>query len=631
MFRPLFSAPRAGRPSIRHLGNHPSSPFTHLDSLLRSKPSQSTNVSRKLHSGRTHSHPRSSTKPNSRQWRFWNSSNNSSTRRRSFFSSAFAPPVIPGSGKTVAAAVSAVGLTGSVSYYYDELESMISHLYISSERSTRIAVAAATCFDDYRRVLGKTYASEDERAAALSACHQRCADRTYKVLEACAGIYIKIGQHLSAMTYLLPPEWTSTFIPLQDRCPVSSIESIREMFSKDTGLQIEDVFSEFDETPIGIASLAQVHTATLKETGERVAVKFQHPALAEFIPLDLKLTQLVFSAIDRFFPEYPTMWLYHELDQSIFVELDFTQEAKNAVRTQKYFKKLKGETAMRVPNIIWSKPRILVMEYVTGARPDNLEYLDKHNISRNQVSICLSHIFNTMIFTPDVRIHCDPHGGNLAIRALPESERPPWYSLRRYREHNFEIVLYDHGLYRDVPLALRRSYSRFWLAVIDSDVARMRQYAKEFAGITDAQFPLFASAITGRDFTSATTSIMSRRSREEMQRMALAIQGGLLPNLIQLLAGVPSIVLLILKTNDLTRALDEGLHTSLGPERTFLIMASYCARTVLDEEKEKISELKVAAPVRFTKLIGAYARFYRRQFKVQFYDIALWFSGIFNL
>lgn len=285
----------------------------------------------------------------------------SANARRKFSSGLFSP-TIPGAGKAAAAAVSAVGLTGSVSYYYDELEKMINHVYISSERSTRIAITAATCFDDYRRVLGKEYESPEARAEAISACHQRCADRTYKVLEFCAGVYIKMGQHLSAMTYLLPPEWTKTFIPLQDRCPISSLESIREMVKQDTGLEIEDLFSDFDEQPIGIASLAQVHTATLRETGEKVAVKFQHPALAEFIPLDLKLTLLVFSAIDRFFPEYPTMWLYHEFDRSIFVELDFTQEAKNAIRTQEYFKDLKGLTALRIPNVISARPRILVME-----------------------------------------------------------------------------------------------------------------------------------------------------------------------------------------------------------------------------------------------------------------------------
>ncbi|KAK9447040.1 ABC1 family-domain-containing protein [Limtongia smithiae] len=547
---------------------------------------------------------------------------------RRFFSTEILLPTL-GAGKFVVISVAgASGSAAAVSYYYDELQQMLGRVATVSERSTRIVVAAAKCFDDYRVVLKTKFDSEDARQAALSACHQRCADRTFKVLEANAGIYIKMGQHLSAMTYLLPPEWTTTFIPLQDQCPVSSIECITAMFEKDTGMKLDDVFSDFNPEPLGTASLAQVHVAVLRETGERVAVKFQHPALAEFIPLDLKLTKMVFAAIDRFFPDYPMMWLYNELDQSIFVELDFTTEAENAIRTRNYFRNMKKLTALRVPQVIWAKPRILVMEYITGARPDDLKFLDTHGISRDRVSICLSHIFNTMIFTPGVLVHCDPHAGNLAIRPLPKSEQGPWYN----RGNNFEIVLYDHGLYRDVPLDLRRSYAKFWLAVIDSDEADMRKYAHEFAGVTDDQFPLFASAITGRDFRTAKTAIMTRRSRDEMQKMVAALQGGLMPNLVQLLAGMPRIVLLILKTNDLTRALDEMLETSIGPERTFLIMAQYCARTVYQEDKENLQHIPWTSP--FARLLGtsqAYWKYLKRASKVEFYDVALWFTGLLGL
>ena len=72
-----------------------------------------------------------------------------------------------------------------------------------------------------------------------------------------------------------------------------------------------------------------------------------------------------------------------------------------------------------------------------------------------------------MIFTPNVSLHCDPHGGNLAIRSLPST----------LNGHNFEIVLYDHGLYRNIPLEMKRDYSHFWLAVLDNDVPNMKKYS----------------------------------------------------------------------------------------------------------------------------------------------------------
>lgn len=179
--------------------------------------------------------------------------------------------------------------------------------------------------------------SEEERMALLKACHKRCAERTLEVLEKNGSIFIKLGQHLSSMGYLLPLEWTTTFVPLQDKCPVSSYESVEKMFLKDTGHRIEDEFDNFAREPIGAASLAQVHTARLKETGQKVAVKVQHPNLEEWVPLDLALTRFTFATLKKFFPEYDLEWLSNEMESSLPQELDFALEGENAIRAKNYF------------------------------------------------------------------------------------------------------------------------------------------------------------------------------------------------------------------------------------------------------------------------------------------------------
>ena len=165
-----------------------------------------------------------------------------------------------------------------------------------------------------------------------------------------------------------------------------------------------------------------------------------------------------------------------------------------------------------------------------------------------------------MIFG-DTPLHCDPHGGNIAIRKNNGGRRP-----------NFDIILYDHGLYRDIPKQLRRDYAKLWLAVIGADEIGMRKYAYDVAGITDDQFPLFASAITGRDYMTATRSVVSTRSDQEKEEISDAMGEGMLQEvispktslkwimnfitdrrkLVQLLGKVPRIILLILKTNDLS-------------------------------------------------------------------------------
>jgi aarF domain-containing kinase len=383
----------------------------------------------------------------------------------------------------------------------------------------------------------------DDYNAFLKACHKRCAERTLVTLEKNGSIFIKLGQHLSSLNYLLPTEWCDTFIPLQDKCPVSSYERIEEMVLKDTGRPLSDYFSEFEREPIGAASLAQVHRAVLRDTGERVAVKVQHPALDEWAVLDLKLTHFTFVTLKRFFPEYDLTWLSDEMEISLPQELDFNQEGQNAIRARNYFTEIR-EIPVIIPRVLWAQRRILVMEYETGHRPDDLAYLDSHKIDRDEVSAALARIFNEMIFGTNAPLHCDPHGGNIAIRHNPN----------RWGKANFDIILYDHGLYRDIPVELRRSYAKLWLAVLDSNEKDMRKYAYDVAGIGDEYFPLFASAITGRDYAvlSSGEGVARPRSREEKESISTALGEGLLAQLVQLLGRMPRVLLLILKTNDLS-------------------------------------------------------------------------------
>lgn len=266
-------------------------------------------------------------------------------------------------------------------------------------------------------------------------------------MERNGSIFIKLGQHLSSMNYLLPLEWTTTFVPLQDHCPVSSYESIENMFHQDTGSTIASRFETFDQQPIGAASLAQVHLATLKN-GERVAVKVQHPALEEWVPLDLALTKFTFSSLKKWFPEYDLEWLSSEMETSLPQELDFALEGRLAMQTKKYFETLR-DTPLIVPDVKWSSRRILIMEYVSGHRADDLQYLDAHGIDRDEVSAALARIFNEMIFG-DTPLHCDPHGGNIAVRQNTTRKKP-----------NFDIVLYGE----DFTSFVFTPILRYWVTV----------------------------------------------------------------------------------------------------------------------------------------------------------------------
>ena len=77
-------------------------------------------------------------------------------------------------------------------------------------------------------------------------------------------------------------------------------------------------------------------------------------------------------------------------------ELDFTNEARNAKMASNNFKNSK--TSLYIPEVISADKRVLIMEFIEGARVDDLEYLAAHNIDRNKVSLELSRIFSQMVY-----------------------------------------------------------------------------------------------------------------------------------------------------------------------------------------------------------------------------------------
>lgn len=87
------------------------------------------------------------------------------------------------------------------------------------------------------------------------------------------------------------------------------------MFLSDVGQPISSLFESFNPVPIGVASLAQVHIATDKLTGRKVAVKLMHPDLKEFTQLDMKTVSLMLKVVKSFFPSFEFTWLGEEMEE----------------------------------------------------------------------------------------------------------------------------------------------------------------------------------------------------------------------------------------------------------------------------------------------------------------------------
>ncbi|ETW80424.1 hypothetical protein HETIRDRAFT_320637 [Heterobasidion irregulare TC 32-1] len=474
------------------------------------------------------------------------------------------------------------------------------HALLAAVRCSRVAEAAIAGAVDYKYTFAQTYASEKEQLHAYSQCHLRSARRVLKALLANGGVFIKLGQHMASLV-VLPPEWTRTMRPLQDQCVPTPYEAVGDLFMSEMGQPMDELFDSFDPEPIGVASLAQVHLGHHRESGKTVAVKLQHPHLAEFCEIDMEMVEVTLGWIKRWFPDFEFTWLGEEMRENLPKEMDFVHEARNAQRADSDFKDMR--TSLYIPEVVAATKRVLIMEFIEGARVDDLAYLAKHNIDRNKVSLELARIFSQMVYL-NGWFHADPHPGNLLIRPRPSISKSPY---------NFEIVLLDHGLYFDLDTALRINYSKLWLSLIAPSspdvIADRRKYAELVGNIGPDLYPVFEAALTGRatmaDSPDAEPDEVEKQSffrrassmlelmpqtEEEMEaiRNAVITREGLLLSVFNVLRRVPRRVLMVFKLNDLTRSLDHALATTHSKIRVFIITAKYCASAVWQDDRKRL-------------------------------------------
>ncbi|KAG0720575.1 putative aarF domain-containing protein kinase 1 [Chionoecetes opilio] len=227
--------------------------------------------------------------------------------------------------------------SGAVTYNLDELETA----GIGALRFGRAAVTVTKIVADYKTSLysGNINAESEEYSNIKSQTHLRAAK---KLLDLCCvngGAFVKVGQHMGSLEYLLPMEYVNTLKVLHSKAPESPLQEIKEVLEEELKCKPEDLFVEFEPKPLGAASLAQVHRAMLHD-GRLVAVKIQHPLVKMHSKVDMKGMELLVQAVSLVFPEFDFTWLVEEMKKNLPRELNFTAEAHNAERVAAQFSHL---------------------------------------------------------------------------------------------------------------------------------------------------------------------------------------------------------------------------------------------------------------------------------------------------
>ncbi|HEY0005227.1 MAG TPA: AarF/ABC1/UbiB kinase family protein [Pyrinomonadaceae bacterium] len=228
--------------------------------------------------------------------------------------------------------------------------------------------------------------------------------------------FIKIGQSLGTRGDLLPLSYVKELSKLQDQVPPFPSAEAYARIEAELGRTLQEAYAEIDAEPIAAASLGQVYRARL-HTGQEVAIKVQRPNLAKIVSFDIAVLRELVRLINRFLPQanQNADWqgMLQEFAETIFEEMDYVQEGRNADRFREHFK---GWRAVRVPKIYWSHTsrHVLTMEFIRGTKVTDLDQLRARRISPLKVNRLLIRTYLKQLLE-DGFFHADPHPGNLLV------------------------------------------------------------------------------------------------------------------------------------------------------------------------------------------------------------------------
>ena len=292
--------------------------------------------------------------------------------------------------------------------------------------------------------------------------HRSIYERIRLAAEELGPTFVKSCQLLSMRPDLVPQALVSELQKLQDAVQPVAFPAMREVIQEELECELADVFSEFNETPVASASLAQVYFARLKAGNREVAVKVQRPDLQKTVEADLDLiaifAALMHQHIARLQP-YDLPGIVEEIRAGMIQELDFRHEARN----QQFFN-AQNPTPDKVyaPEMIgnFTTRRMLVMERIDGRRVEQAELTPEQGraLANDGATSLLHQILIAGFF------HADPHAGNVLVTA------------------DGRLCLLDWGLAGHLSRRLRYTLADLFLAAAAHDAEQIVQTGMSLAG-----------------------------------------------------------------------------------------------------------------------------------------------------
>jgi len=254
----------------------------------------------------------------------------------------------------------------------------------------------------------------------------------------CSGFHVKAAQFLSTRGDLCPAAVCAALAPLQDAVPAMPPATARRVVAAELatlGRSFDDVFASFDDIPLGSASVAQVHRATLRPgatatssktsspsskggAARDVAVKVQHEGAEALMGLDLADLAALAYALQRTELRFDLGSAVSELRAQVAQEFDFAREARCMDDIAARLAPMRA--SLRVPRSVGGlvTRRVLVMDFLDGIPLTRLREKAgggaAARLASGRVLAALAEAYGRMLFTPGP-FQADPHPGNVLV------------------------------------------------------------------------------------------------------------------------------------------------------------------------------------------------------------------------
>ncbi|MBT2571878.1 AarF/UbiB family protein [Planococcus sp. ISL-110] len=229
------------------------------------------------------------------------------------------------------------------------------------------------------------------------------------------GLMIKLGQFLSTRADIMPPSFLAELEGLIDRVPSVPRSSIVSVLEQEWNTPHTDYLDHMSDSAVASASIGEVYKGVLKN-GMEVAVKVQRPGTDHILRADFKAIRIVIWLAEKFTPyakQIDFKLLYAEMTETIGAELNFLKELQNGRSFADRFDAMEG---VRIPMYFdeFTTRRVLVMEWIEGARITDLAFIEKNELDRHEISERLFILFLEQVLYGG-QFHADPHGGNILL------------------------------------------------------------------------------------------------------------------------------------------------------------------------------------------------------------------------